>query len=93
MTPLDLILAALALWIVTHTVSTEIPFTAKMGKPVSCQLCLSGWAMIVAIISTIAVALAPDYDFDAHYILEAGAIWAGSVLIEAAYHKLQTIII
>ena len=93
MTPLDLILSTLAVWIVTHTIASEIPVTSKMRKPFSCQLCLSGWAMIGASLATIGVAQLDAYNFDASYLLEAGAIWAGSVLIEAAYHKLQTIII
>jgi len=93
MTPFNLILAALSVWIVTHTVSSEIPVTAQARKPFSCQLCLSGWIVIGASGLTALAALLPRYDWDPQYLLQAGAIWAGSVLIEAAYHQLKTIII
>lgn len=85
----DLITASLTLWIITHTVSIEIPITARMRKPISCQLCLSGWIMIGVIMATIVISLAPDQPWDLRYLLEAGAIWAGSVLIEAVHTRLQ----
>jgi len=93
MTPLNLILATLATWIVTHTVSSEIPVTSQARKPFSCQLCLSGWIVICASGLTALAAFMPGYDWDPQYLLQAGAIWAGSVFLEAAYHQLKTIII
>ncbi len=93
MTLYDLVTASLTLWIITHTVSSEIPFTANMRKPISCQLCLSGWTMIGVVAATVVVSLTPDQPWDLRYLLEAGAIWASSVLIEAAFTRLRTMII
>jgi len=83
----DLILLSLALWIVTHTVSQEIPLTANAPKPLSCQLCLSGWVSIVA--GGMLVLL----NGDAWLVVPALAAWALAVLVEAVYMRLNVFVL
>jgi hypothetical protein len=79
----ELLLAALAMWIVTHTVAVEIPITANAPKPLSCQLCLSGWG------SMMAGAIGIISNRDITYLWSWLAIWAMAVLIEALYRRLN----
>jgi hypothetical protein len=82
----------LALWITTHTVAVEIPVMAKAPKPLSCQLCLSGWACISGALGLIIVGhwrVAVGAYLVATPAL-AGAIWALSVFTEALYTRLRT---
>lgn len=81
MTPIE---AVLAVWIITHTITQEIPITARMRKPFSCQLCLSGWWCIIAFICVIGGATTPAHPL---------AVWGASVLLEAIYQRLYTIVI
>jgi len=87
MSSILLVKVALTLWIVTHTVSQEIPVTSRAPKPLSCQLCLSGWVMILTAVSGLV------FGVPAMSPVDAGAIWAVSVLIEALYTRLQMIIL
>jgi hypothetical protein len=83
----NVVLLALALWVVSHTVATEIPLTANAPKPLSCQLCLSGWICLVMAVISLARGFGP------WATIAALAVWALSVLIEAVYNRLQTIIL
>ena len=81
----EFLVYALAVWIVSHTVTVEI--LSKAHKPFSCQLCFSGWFCISAGI----VGMAENFDIRRLWV--ALAIWAAAVLIEAAYNRLQTLIL
>lgn len=83
----DLILLSLALWIVTHTISIEIPLTARAPKPLSCQLCLSGWVSIVA--GGVLVLL----ERDAWLVVPALAAWALAVLVEVVYQRMNVFVL
>ena len=92
---LEVAAAVLALWIVTHTVAVEIPVTAKAPKPLSCQLCLSGWACIFGA-AVLAIIGHERVSVGACAIITpalAGAIWALSVFTEALYGRLRTFVI
>jgi hypothetical protein len=83
----EIILLSLALWIVTHTIAIEIPLTADAPKPLSCQLCLSGWVSLVTGVKVL------TWDLGLWAFIAALATWALSVLIEAVYNRLQLIIL
>lgn len=77
--------AALIVWIITHTIAVEIPVTANSRKPLNCQLCLSGWVCIAALVGVLGGAPNPS---GAHPL----AVWGASVLLEALYQRLYTIV-
>lgn len=81
-----LIKLALTVWIYTHTIATEIPITANSRKPFNCQLCLSGW---ICLASSIVSLVIREYNLT----LEILGAWGLSVLIEAIYCRLTTVII
>lgn len=84
----ELVSLALALWIVTHTIATEIPLTAKAPKPLSCQLCLSGWLSITAgVVSWVA------WDQGGRGLIVALALWALTAITEAFYQRLKTFVL
>lgn len=85
----------LALWITTHTVAVEIPITAKAPKPLSCQLCLSGWACIFGALALVIVGYWRVAVGTCSIVAPAlaGAIWALSVFTEALYTRLRTFFI
>lgn len=75
---------SLIVWIVTHTIAVEVPVTANSRKPFNCQLCLSGWLCIFTFIGVIGGATTPAHPL---------AVWGASVLLEALYQRLYTIVI
>jgi len=83
----EIVLLSLALWIVTHTIAEEIPITANAPKPLSCQLCISGWACIA--LGAIAYF---RWSFELMAPTVALAIWALSVIAEAVYDRLRIVI-
>lgn len=83
----EIALLSLALWIVTHTVAVEIPLTANAPKPLSCQLCLSGWVCLITGVKTL------TYGLGLWAFVAALAMWALSVLVEAVYNRLRIIIL
>ena len=83
----DFIAFALALWIVTHTVATEIPVTARARKPLSCQLCLAGWISLITGVVGSVVADRPGA------LIAALAAWGASVLLEALYQRLKVYVL
>lgn len=84
----EIVLLSLALWVVTHVVAEEVPVTAHAPKPLSCQLCLSGWICLA-----VGIAVWLRWDFGLIALVASLAAWALSVIIEAIYLRLQTIII
>lgn len=84
---LEIALLALSLWVVTHTVASEIPLTANAPKPLSCQLCLSGWTCLTMAV----ISLARGLGFWA--AIAALTVWALSVIIEAVYSRLRIVIL
>lgn len=79
------LLAVLALWVLQHTVTTQI--AAKWPKPWSCTLCFTGWICITA---SGYMVLGHGWDFGLAYMI-GGALWAAVVLLEALYWRLSTI--
>ncbi len=79
------VIFTLSLWITTHAAAD---FFTNMGarKPLSCQLCLSGWVMLLDIVVLLAIG-------SEVCILMPLAWWAGAVLIEAVHQRLQMIVI
>lgn len=79
------VIFTLSLWITTHAAAD---FFTNMGtrKPLSCQLCLSGWVVLLDIV----VLLATGSEL---LILTPLAWWAVAVLIEAVHQRLQMLVL
>lgn len=85
---MDYFVTMLTVWIITHVIAREIPLTANGPKPLSCQLCLSGWFCIALGVLCVARGGLPASDA----IAAAGALWAGAVLTEAVWLRMNTFI-
>ena len=75
----------LSLWITTHAAAD---FFTNMGarKPLSCQLCLSGWVVLLGMVVLLAIG-------SGVWILVPLAWWAVAVLIEAVHQRLQMLVL
>ncbi len=76
---------ALSLWITTHA-AADFFTNMSARKPLSCQLCLSGWVTILGMVVLQAVG-------SELCVLTPLAWWAVAVLIEAVHQRLQMIVI
>ena len=79
------VIFTLSLWIVTHA-AADFFTNMDARKPLSCQLCLSGWVALLDMVVLLAIG-------SEMWILVPLAWWAGAVLIEAVHQRLQMLVL
>lgn len=75
----------LSLWITTHA-AADFFTNMEARRPLSCQLCLSGWVVLLGMVVLLAIG-------SEVCILMPLAWWAVSVLIEAVHQRLQMLVL